>query len=258
MAEKHITTPNNPELYNPPVTVTRSTLEPSGTIDVYRITSDQIHAFLSQKVSRLVPTARAEVLPRYCERKKSNPRRSYAAMIVALSSDTIEQDDDPYADTLGIETENVRMVNSVHSTIIRKYGYDRQALKDILNDYRKLDELEEAFGMTESFVRELYKWSKPIAQKSPQSKETWIMFSARADAIIEDMLTPVTIWTPKDTSKGVETFTHNADGPVGRMEIVSVTPINKESVEFIVYVHRNEFRPVENNELRKLLSQFNG
>ena len=68
------------------------------------------------------------------------------------------------------------------------------------------------------------------------SKDSWIVFAARPDAVIRNML------TDPSTNK-IE----------GRMEIVSIVPITKDTVEYTVYVHVNETESNENPEVRKLL-----
>jgi hypothetical protein len=273
--------PTDSSFYNDPYIVRRGpTLrEPNGIIQVYRITTEHIHEFVTSKVGGFVPGARVEIMPEYCEKKKSIPKRSYAALMLALSADTLDRtgQSDPFRRMVDVGN-NPKFIKGLETAIIERYRFNREALQNIVNSYKRLDEVDEAFGMTEDYVRSLIKWARPIRQESPKTKDIWIMFAARPEAIITDMLTEVEVWdintggivkraklTDDDRYRtlpngdSMDLFpdrVQNPGGIGGRMNIVDVTQISKENVEFTVHLHVNEVHSTENPELRRLYQSF--
>lgn len=214
----------------------RANIQPTGQIDVYKITSDQMKKFIAAKAAAMQPGTKVEMTVDYWEKKKSFPHRSYAILKIAMSDDVIEkQYDDSWILKVVDNTSDIKFVKKIWDFIVRQYSYDRKELEEALDDYRKLDLLEESFGLTEEQIRQIIYYSTPRRMKT-SSKDSWIVFAARPDAVIRNML------TDPSTNK-IE----------GRMEIVSIVPITKDTVEYTVYVHVNETESAENPEVRKLL-----
>lgn len=214
----------------------RANISANGQIDVYKITSDQMKTFIAAKAAAMQPGTKVEMTVDYWEKRKSIPHRSYAMLKIAMSDDVIEkQFDDSWIIKVVDSTSDIKFVKKIWDFIVKQYGYDRKDLEDSLDDYRKLDLLEESFGLTEDQIKQIIYYSTPRRMKTG-SKESWIVFAARPDAVIRNML------TDPSTNK-VE----------GRMEIVSIVPITKDTVEYTVYVHVNETESNENPEVRKLL-----
>lgn len=188
----------NKEIYNEPYTRTRAKIKPAGTIDVYRIGIPEIQDFITRKVNVYAPGTKVAIYPRFCENKKARPRSGYAALILAFSSEIIE--DRSNGDVLRrmIEAEgNVRVIRPVYDNLVRRYICNRKELIEITKDYEKMDAVQEAFGMKDDFLRDLIHWSKPRKHQSGINKDEWVMFAAEPMNIIYDMLTELTVWEPK-------------------------------------------------------------
>ena len=262
--------PADLSLYQEPYKRHRADINMASSINVYRITSDDIRIFLNQKAKQYVPAARVEILVEYCERKKSNPRRSYAALVVGLSSNMMERHGE--TDTLRrmIETESDhRLLDDIFTNLVKRYQYDRENLQKILESYKLLDEFQLSFGMNEEFIKQLIYWTTPRRQELDKTKEVWTLFGARPDAIIYDMLEELNIYEPiqmeesklnkmsKEDREKLPTSAHTMILPrKGRMEIVQVTPITKGSVEFMIYLHSDDIQVNDNPDLRKLLDSM--
>jgi len=188
--------PAVPELYSEPYMETRSGHEPCGKIDIYRITSEDIQKFISSKVNSIVPGSRAEVVPEYCERKNSRPLRSYAALIIALSAEVIESSHGDIIRQMIERGTDVKLKDAVFNDIFNRYSYNRRELQTILRSYENRDRMEEGFGMTEEYIRNILRFSLPHRQESIQNRETWVIFAAEASKVIHDMLVEVMIWEP--------------------------------------------------------------
>ena len=220
-----------------PFPIVRSLIEPIGEIKVYRITSEEIKHFLIQKAKFFKPASRLELVVTYCEKKNSDPHRGHASLRIAFSDDVIEKKAGAgWFDRMGEGEGNIRFIKDVFAGFIQKYQYDRKSLDDILSDYKKLEALENKLGITEQFIEDVKLYCTP-RRITTATKESWIFFSARAEKVIEDML------------ENPET-----DSVRGRVDIDGrVFPINKDVVEFIVYVHPNETKSSENPLVRQLL-----
>ena len=218
---------------------TRALLKPVGNVRVYRITTDEMKAFVQQKANFYKDGIIVEGGARYFERKNSNPHRGYCYMKLAFNENALENNQQAgWFEKIGESSDGVRFISDIFVGLIQKYGFDRQGLNDLLSNYKRLEKVEEMFGLTEDALREIREFVTPkriLASKS--SGGNWIMFSARAEKIIEDML------ENPDTDK-VE----------GSIEIHDVHPLTKENIEFVVYVHPKEMRASENPYIRKSLS----
>lgn len=217
----------------------RGKINPVGSIFVYRITSEEIKQFIIQKASKFVPDVKVEVVPRYCEKKRrrdTDPHRSYASLRIAFSENIIEKKDDlGWYGKIGESTGNVRVVESLFKEIILRYQYQRKEIEGWMKSYKNLEELEDGLGMTEAYINDIRMYSTPQRVQTT-NKESWIIFSAAAENVIQDML------TDSSTNK-----------LSGRIQIQDVYPINKEIVEFVVYVNPAEMKLRENPHVRQIL-----
>lgn len=223
------------------IPVVRSKVKPLGQIHVYRITSEEIKQFLLQKARYYNPDIKIELGVKYCEKKNSEPHRAYAALTIAFSDDIIDRKADMgWYEKMGESETNVRIVNTeeqpIYGEFIKQYQYNRKELDDLLDDYRQLEKLEDKTGVTESFLEDIRMYTSP-RRIATTAKESWIFFSARPEKIIEDMLQD-----PK------------TDKVIGRIHIPEVFQINKDVVQFVVYVHPGEMATSENPLVRQLLT----
>ena len=217
----------------------RSNIKPIGNITVYRISSEQIKQFITEKARQYVPDVRMTIVPRYCEKKRKNnndPHRSYASLRIAFSENIIEKKQDlGWYGNIGETANNVKLQEGIMKGLINKYQYNRKEIEAWLKNYKTLEELEEGLGMTEAYIRDLHMYSVPQRIKA-NGDESWIIFAAAAENVIEDML------TDKNTGK-----------VPGRIQIQDVYPISKDIVEFVIYVHPAQMKVRENPHVRQIL-----
>ena len=214
----------------------RSLIKPVGVIPVYRISSDEIKQFITKKAKFYKPETKVEVITKYCEKKNSDPHRGYASLRIGFSDDVIEQKANAgWFEKLGEASSNVRFIEDIFIGMIQKYQYIKKDLEDILSNYKNLEQVENQLGMTEAFIEDIKMYTTP-RRVPTNNKESWIIFSARAEKVIEDML------EDPDT-----------DTVSGKIEIHDVYPINKDVVEFIVYVHPAEMKSQENPYVRSIM-----
>lgn len=217
----------------------RSNIQPIGDIMVYRISSEQIKQFIMDKARHYVPDVRMTIVPRYCEKKRKNnndPHRSYASLRIAFSENIIEKKQDlGWYGNIGESANNVRIQEGIMNGLIKKYQYNTDEINSWLKNYKTLEELEESFGMTEAYIKDIQMYSTPQRIKA-DGKETWIICAAAAENVIADMLTDV------------------STGKVpGRIQIQDVYPISKDIVEFVIYVHPAQMKVRENPHVRQIL-----
>ena len=171
----------------------RSKIKPIGSINVYRISSEDIKHFIIQKARKYVPDVKIEVVPRYCEKKRrkdSEPRHSYASLRIAFSENIIEKKDDlGWYGKIG-DSGNVRVIPSLFENIIAKYQYKHKDIDSWLKSYKSLEELEDNLGMTEAYISDLKRYTTP-QRVMTTDKQSWVIFAAAAENVIMDMLTEV-------------------------------------------------------------------
>lgn len=217
----------------------RGKIDPVGNILVYRITSEELKQFIIRKARKYVPDAKVEVIPRYCEKKnprKTEPHRSFASLRIAFSENVMEQkDDNGWFGKIGDTGSHVRVVKGLFENIIQMYKYDPKEINQWLSSYKVLEELEEMFGLTEPYIRDLQKYSTPCRVKTTDN-QYWIIFSAAANKVIKDMLTEI-----------------HTNTPIGRIQIQDIHPISKDMCEFIVYVHPEDMKLQENPHVRQIM-----
>jgi hypothetical protein len=220
----NVITPNN-----------RAELIPINNIISYRITSEQIVNHLVKKINEYKAGAKLKAVPEYCENKHRSPnnRKGFAIFKIAMSDDILENKNDSFYHKLG-NIDKVNITESVLNEFIRKFGYTKAEIDGLL-DYKNLEYVENEFGMTKSFIENIKAFIIPKKIVDSYGK-SWIIFAAKSDEIIKDML------EDPDTNK-----------LNGRLEIRSVNQINKDAVEFIVYIHTGDIELQEDPIVRKLL-----
>lgn len=214
----------------------RSLISPVGNILAYRITSDEIKQFITKKAKFFKEGVKVEVITKYCEKKNSDPHRGYASLRIGFSDDVIEKKGKAgWYEKVGESTGNVRFIEDIFVGIIQKYQYSKKDLEQILGNYKNLEKVENQLGMSEAFIEDIKMYTTP-RRVPTNNNESWIIFSARAEKVIEDML------EDPDT-----------DRVSGKIEIHDVYPINKDTVEFIIYVHPTEMKSQENPYVRRIM-----
>ena len=216
----------------------RSLLKPSSIIREYRITSNEIAEFIAQKAKFFRDDIRTEVAVRYCEKKKNEQRRSYASFRIAFSEEVTEhKTNNGWFEKIGETESSVRIIHDVFVGMIEKYRFNKKDLDDILSNYKTLEKLENRLGMSEAYLNDVRHFAIPKrVPLDDGSKSAWIIFSARAEKIIEDML------ENPDTNK--------VDGTVIIKDVIQVS---KDNVEFVVHVNPNQFIMTENPYVREIL-----
>lgn len=217
----------------------RAGIKPISSIQVYRITSEDMAKFITKISKEFVPEAKVIVAPRYCEKKrthKNEPHRSYASLRIAFSDNVINRNNDNgWFGKIGESDATCPVVKSLYEGVIQKYQYNRKDIDKWLSNYKNLEELEENLGMTENYINDIKMYAIPKLIPT-NNKERWVIFSAAAENVIAHMLQdPATGKVP------------------GTIQIQDIYPITKDVVEFIVYLHPKEIISKEDPTVRKIL-----
>ena len=241
-----------------PIPEVRSGLAPIGNILVYKTNTEMIKQYLTEKLQSFEKNAKLEIVVKYCEKtdtyekkKKQQFRRKgkhqgYASMIIMFSEEILDKKNSGFYEKLGYSSGSPNIVKTVKAEFIKKFQYDRKELDNILGDYRYLEKLEDEFGMTEAFIEDIRDYSIPIIVPTPD-KESWILFSARPEAIIYDMLeNPEPYKWIKNPDGGTDIGITKVDGEI---EIYEVCPISKGVVEYVIYVHPENMKSNKGNPL---------
>lgn len=223
------------DIFNPSV---RSRIQPIGSLDVYKITSDDIKQFVTQKARMYVPEVRVELLPKFISKKRTGrgPNPAFASLKLAFSHDIVDKDDQYafYENMMNIEN-NVKIVNTVFTNIIGMYKYRKEDIENWLRNYKTMEMLENNFGLTEEYIRDMLEYANP-RRIIDQNKNTWIILTASADKILKDMLTDI----------------HTNQTP-GKMQIMDIYQISKDITEFLIYMYPQTMNLKENNHIRQIL-----
>lgn len=224
------------------VVTNRAQIEPSNHIKEYRITSDLMAQFVTAKAVWACPETQVCCVPRYFEVKDSGndgePKKSFAYMMIALSANILEKQANHawLSGLIGSSLDGSRIVENVWNLIVKRYKYDSNGLKAYWKSPKMMERINDVYGLTDSDFETLIKSSTPYTTSSKSGNVEWIMFAARADKIIENML------EDPDTNK-----------VPGSLHIVQTVPITKDNVEFICHLYEGEKRVVYNTEIRELL-----
>lgn len=213
---------------------------PDGLIFVYKITSNHIRDFLIEKTHEYVSDAKVVSVPIYCENKRKRQdghHNSYSTIRVAFSKEVSlnPRDRDDWFVNIGTGDGRVQVNRDLFNHVMSPYKYDQRFYNDPLKDYDKMSELEDHHGITEKFLKDLKMYAIPRWVKAAGGEE-WIFFSAAPEFIIVDMLTDVT------TGK-----------PIGKIVVEDEYLINKDTVEYLVYVHVNEFERKISEHVRAIM-----
>jgi hypothetical protein len=224
---------------------TRAMLTPVEIIRTYRITTDEIQEFLKQKIAiykkadNKLDEAKLLLVPMYTEQtKKNKPHQAYCASLISFSEHVLDRKNNSFYSRIGESGDSPRFVESVYNEFIKRYQFDIKDLDNRLNNYKKMEDLEERFGMSEKFLQQLQYYARPRrADPSRGTKTEWVVFAAVTKKIIEDMLS---------NSK------NEVDGVV---EIHNIRKINDHNIEFTVYVHQGDVKLTENPLARELIME---
>ena len=221
----------------------RCKMDPIGSLDVYRITSEDIKQFVTQKTRMYVPEASLEIIPSYTEKKRrhqNEQRKSYAFLKIAMTDNVLEnKNEDNFYERIANIQEHLRFQPSVFANIINLYKYNPELVSKWAKDYKILEMLENKFGMNEKFISDIREFAVPKAVPDSTGRK-WIIFAARAEAIIEDMVTDVSTNTVP-----------------GKMQIMDIIQISQDLVEFIVYLYPQAMNLSENTYVRQILTGEN-
>ena len=203
----------------------RAQLTPVAMSYCYKITSDDICNFVTQKARQYCPGVKATLVPIYSEkpnRKPFEPLRSYASLRIAFSHDVIEDDsnvsDLSFYTKLGKDSNHLNFVPSLFANVVGLYGYNRQQVESWEKDYKTLEDLENAIGLGEKNIDAIKEFITP-RRVSAADGSKWIIFAAAPEKVIKDML------TNPETQK-----------PIGKIMIESVEKLSDTNVEFTVQV----------------------
>ena len=221
----------------------KSGLVPDYAILKYTITTDMMTAYLTEQVRMLCKDVcddvHVQVAPFYCEKKqyKGDRHCSYASLKIALNGDRILKgfETGGWYSKIGESGESVELIDGLLRHFYRKYRYDKNNISKWMN-YKTLDQLEAAFGITEEYLYDLKKFADPVAVKTNDNK-TWVIFAADPALVIQDMLK--------------ETETRELSGS---MQIVDIRQINKDLLEYTVNLFPKKAEVYEDPNVRTILT----
>lgn len=216
----------------------RAKRSPDSIIEEYRITTEEIERFIAAKAFHYKEGLKIKLAPELWERKGNQGNgRKYAMLKLTLSDAALEQfgQETSIVRQMIAENSNVRFVTEVWEAIIKKYSFNRQQLESIRKSYKTMDRLEDTLGINEDNLKRLIAFSQP--RMVNVGNEKWIILAIRPEAVIEDMLSDI-----------------NSGKINGQIEIVNITSITKDNVEYQIHLHTGEdtSSPV-NPELIKML-----
>lgn len=218
----------------------RGGTKPTGVKYSYKISSEEIKKFIIQKAHQYVPDASLEITPRYCEkkqRKESEVHHSYASFMIAFSHHVIKNNGDGgWFQQIGETGDNVMLVDSLFNNMIRRWCYDPKYLNEWLNSYKKLEKLEDGFGMDEKFINDLKVFSKPRGIKT-RNNDIWVFFMASPEAILQDYFSDV-----------------KSGNVAGKLEIRDIRLLSKDIIEYDITLDPNNIILTDNPHVRQILS----
>ena len=219
----------------------RGEVDPSGFKFEYRITTKHIERFLRMKANKYAPDSKIELTSRYCEKKRHNTNerhKSYSSLRIAFSHHVLENsnNDNNYFYKIGNNGDNIRLKKDIMSGFIDKFKYDIKEINGWLDSYKKLEELEESFGMTEPFINSIKEFAFPKGITDNKGR-LWILFSAAPENVIADM------------------FIDQKTGRIaGEVTIEDTRLINQDLIEYIVSLDPNKRIVQENSHIRQILA----
>lgn len=213
-----------------PCVLNRADLKPSAIIKVFQFTSEDIKEFIKQKAKHFVPNTIVNTIFMFTNTKKN--KKGYASARISFSDDVIKDNEtNDWYSKIGDTDKNVAFVPEIYHTMIKKYRYNVNDINTLLHNYKKMGIVEDLFGMKEDFLNDIKMYITPKRFKFANNKSC-VIFSARVDSIIADMLS--------------NPSTDEVDGAIEIKEVY----INKDVIHFTVYLHPSEMK-VESNPLVK-------
>ena len=218
----------------------RMNLKPKAIIKVFTISSEMIKTFIQTKAKFYVPDVATSVSIFCSSSKRGNEKKRYASARISFSDavTTARNEDKTWFDDLG-NSSNVHFVDNIYTSIVRRYMYDKNELNNIKKNYKKMSHFEDDLGISEEYIDNIKMYATPKRIET-NSRNSIIVFSARIEPIIEDIL------SDPETGK--------LDGTI---EIVEVYE-NRDVVYFNVYVHPPKHRNEINPYVKELVENVNG
>lgn len=213
---------------------TKDGSNPIDSILVYQRSTEDMKAFLQKKLYEYNPRSRLELVPVFTECKGHTPK---ASIRLAFDKTVLETERSTnFYKKIGESSLTPSVIKDVRVGFITRYQYHLDALNKTLNSYKALEEMEDKLGIKEDFIREIREFSIPKLIKDTRGGNNWLIFSARPELILADML--------------AEEGTDKVDGKV---IIQNTRQVDKSNVLFTVYVHKNLSANVEDPYIRQLI-----
>lgn len=208
----------------------RANLKPSAIVKVYQFTSEDIKDFIKDKAKYYIPGVIVDTVLMFTKTKKN--KKGYATARISFSDDVIsDSKTSDWYSKIGDNDRNLKFIPEIYLNMVKKYKYDINDINSLLHNYKKMGIVEDLFGISEEFLNDIKMYITPKRFKF-SNNTSCVIFSARVDKIIEDMLT-----NPR---------TNQVDGAIEIKEVY----INKDVIHFTVYLHPSEMK-VESNPLVK-------
>ena len=192
--------------------------KPDSIIYEYRITTDEMREFVSAKANHLKTNLKAIIAIDIWKRRG----KVYPSMKMSLSEEALKVSSSEYSfyHKIAIDKNENNFVDPVTLGLIEKYGFNEKAIRNLLDNSKELDRIEDDFGVNETNINAIREIIKPKAiTYNGRIDETWYVMAVRPEAIILDML----------SEKGT-------DMVLGDFVISEYIPISKENVEAVVHV----------------------
>ena len=218
----------------------RMNLKPKATIKVFTISSEMIKTFIQQKAKFYVPDAATSVSIFCSDSKRGNDKKRYASARITFTDavTTAKTEDKTWFDNIG-GNGNVHFIDQVYVNIVKRYMYDKTEINNIRRNYKKMSHFEDDLGITEEFLDNIRMYATP-KRIDTGSRNSLIVFSARVEPIIEDIL------SDPETGK--------LDGSIEIKEVYE----NREVVYFTIYVHPKMHKNEINPYVKELVESVNG
>lgn len=217
-------------------------LEPVGIPYKYLVTSEDIKKFIMDTSRLYVPDVQMEIYTRFCEKKvrkgSNEPHRSYAFFKIAFSHHIITDysSSQGWFQQLGESGENVN-IKSPMRNLFDRWSYNKNDLNEWTKSYKKMERLEDAFGMTEEYINDLKKFSKPRGIKVTGGTDVWVFFSASPERILQDFF------------ENTET-----NAPAGKLSVSNPRMVSKDIIEYEVIVDPYQVETKINPHVQQILS----
>lgn len=218
----------------------RGGIRPVGIPYEYNVTSEDIKKFIIDTVHKYSPEAMVKVHTRYCEKKRrqGEPHRSYAFFKIAFSHHIIKDySRGGWFQQIGESGEHVNIIHDVMENLIERWQYDRDYLNAWLKSYKKMEKLEDAFGMSDEFINDLKKFSTPRGIKVQGGNDIWVFFSASSEKILMDY------FSNPDTNQ-----------LAGKLSVDNPTSVSKDIINYTIKLNPYQVETAINPHVEQILS----